>query len=175
MAKPRVHELAKELGITSKEAISTLQTLGEFVRGASSTVEPPVAKKLRSAFADKADKAAAAPARPAGGNAPSPAKSGRPAPRPGTSAKPGSAAPSPGPAAAKPAEKPAAKPAQQDSAQQPAARAEQPSAPERPAAQRPASPGAKAPSPGPRPGNNPFATQQGMSRGGAPRDRKSVV
>ncbi|WP_369821445.1 translation initiation factor IF-2 N-terminal domain-containing protein, partial [Kocuria sp. CNJ-770] len=44
MAKPRVHELAKELGITSKEAISTLQTLGEFVRGASSTVEPPVAK-----------------------------------------------------------------------------------------------------------------------------------
>ena len=55
MAKPRVHELAKELGITSKEAISTLQTLGEFVRGASSTVEPPVAKKLRSAFADKAD------------------------------------------------------------------------------------------------------------------------
>ena len=33
--------------MTSKEAISTLQELGEFVRGASSTVEPPVAKKLK--------------------------------------------------------------------------------------------------------------------------------
>ena len=60
MAKPRVHELAKELGITSKEAISTLQTLGEFVRGASSTVEPPVAKKLRSALAGRAEKSAPA-------------------------------------------------------------------------------------------------------------------
>ena len=54
MAKPRVHELAKELNITSKEAIAKLQDLGEFVRGASSTVEPPVVKKLRAAFADRA-------------------------------------------------------------------------------------------------------------------------
>ena len=58
MAKPRVHELAKELGITSKEAISKLQELGEFVRGASSTVEPPVAKKLRSAYPAGGDSAA---------------------------------------------------------------------------------------------------------------------
>lgn len=50
MAKPRVHQLAKELGITSKEAIGKLQELGEFVKGPSSTVEPPVEKKLRSAF-----------------------------------------------------------------------------------------------------------------------------
>ncbi|MDO4254969.1 MAG: translation initiation factor IF-2 [Kocuria sp.] len=49
MAKQRVHELAKELGMTSKEAIAKLQDLGEFVRGASSTVEPPVAKKLKDA------------------------------------------------------------------------------------------------------------------------------
>ncbi|HBH55262.1 MAG TPA: hypothetical protein DDY46_00955, partial [Kocuria sp.] len=62
MAKPRVHELAKELGITSKEAISKLQELGEFVRGASSTVEPPVAKKLRTAFPAGGDSAPAAKA-----------------------------------------------------------------------------------------------------------------
>ncbi|THE16405.1 translation initiation factor IF-2, partial [Kocuria rosea] len=93
MAKPRVHELAKELGITSKEAISTLQTLGEFVRGASSTVEPPVAKKLRSALAGRAEKSAPA----------APAPAGKPASKPGASSRPGTSAPAPGPAAAKPA------------------------------------------------------------------------
>ncbi|MCT1761952.1 translation initiation factor IF-2 N-terminal domain-containing protein, partial [Micrococcus luteus] len=50
MAKVRVHELAKELGITSKEALSTLKDLGEFVSSASSTIEPPVVKKLRNAY-----------------------------------------------------------------------------------------------------------------------------
>ena len=40
--------------MTSKEAISTLQELGEFVRGASSTVEPPVAKKLKESPQAKA-------------------------------------------------------------------------------------------------------------------------
>ena len=50
MAKVRVHELAKELGITSKEALSTLKDLGEFVSSASSTIEPPVAKKMRGAY-----------------------------------------------------------------------------------------------------------------------------
>lgn len=50
MAKIRVHELAKELGITSKEALAKLQELGEFVRSASSTVEAPVVKKLQDAF-----------------------------------------------------------------------------------------------------------------------------
>ncbi|MDO4240210.1 translation initiation factor IF-2 N-terminal domain-containing protein, partial [Micrococcus sp.] len=51
MAKVRVHELAKELGITSKEALSTLKDMGEFVSSASSTIEPPVVKKLRGAYA----------------------------------------------------------------------------------------------------------------------------
>lgn len=50
MAKVRVHELAKELNITSKDALAKLQELGEFVRSASSTIEPPVARKLRSAY-----------------------------------------------------------------------------------------------------------------------------
>ena len=64
MAKVRVHELAKELGITSKEALSTLKDLGEFVSSASSTIEPPVVKKLRAAYAD------AAPQKPAASSAP---------------------------------------------------------------------------------------------------------
>lgn len=62
MAKVRVHELAKELGISSKEALNKLQDMGEFVRSASSTIEPPVVKKLRSAYADVAPKSSGAPA-----------------------------------------------------------------------------------------------------------------
>ena len=42
MAKVRVYELAKELGVESKVVMTKLQELGEFVRSASSTVEPPV-------------------------------------------------------------------------------------------------------------------------------------
>ena len=37
--KARVHELAKELGVTSKEVLAKLSELGEFVKSASSTVE----------------------------------------------------------------------------------------------------------------------------------------
>ena len=42
--KARVHELAKELGVTSKEVLAKLSDLGEFVKSASSTVEAPVAR-----------------------------------------------------------------------------------------------------------------------------------
>ncbi|QSB06246.1 translation initiation factor IF-2 [Natronoglycomyces albus] len=49
-AKPRVHELAKELGTTSKVVLSTLKDMGEFVKSASSTVEAPVARRLREEF-----------------------------------------------------------------------------------------------------------------------------
>ncbi|MCG7422497.1 translation initiation factor IF-2 N-terminal domain-containing protein, partial [Micrococcus sp. ACRRV] len=62
MAKVRVHELAKELGITSKEALSTLKDLGEFVSSASSTIEPPVVKKLRGAYPGAGAKGSAKPA-----------------------------------------------------------------------------------------------------------------
>jgi translation initiation factor IF-2 len=34
--KPRVHELAKELGVTSNEVLAKLSELGEFVIGVSS-------------------------------------------------------------------------------------------------------------------------------------------
>lgn len=44
--KARVHELAKELGISSKEVLSKLAELGEYVKGPSSTVEAPVVGRL---------------------------------------------------------------------------------------------------------------------------------
>ena len=58
--KARVHELAKELGVTSKEVLARLSEQGEFVKSASSTVEAPVARRLRESFGGA--KAPAAPA-----------------------------------------------------------------------------------------------------------------
>ncbi|KDN19055.1 translation initiation factor IF-2 [Amycolatopsis rifamycinica] len=125
--KARVHELAKELGITSKDVLAKLKEQGEFVKSASSTVEAPVARRLRDAYAPKGAKK----------------------PTPGPSARPGPPAAKPGPAAPKP---PA--PAQQAPAAQaaPAPAAPAPVAPQQqqaPAAAKPATPGQR---PGPRPG-----------------------
>ncbi|AJT40548.1 translation initiation factor IF-2 [Psychromicrobium lacuslunae] len=144
MAKARVHELAKELGISSKDAVAKLQELGEFVRSASSTIEAPVVKKLREAFPNAApaaqQEAPKAPAKPA---PKAPAKAAEPVVEPAATEAKAPAAPTP-------------------AAQRPAA----------PAAQRPAAPTAQqngaTPGSGPRPGNNPFATSQGMPRAGAP-------
>ncbi|GIJ45870.1 hypothetical protein Val02_27560 [Virgisporangium aliadipatigenens] len=88
--KARVHELAKELGVESKTVLAKLQELGEYVKSASSTVEAPVARRLRAHYAAGAAPSAqpaeakstpSAPATPA-------AVPGRPAP-PRTSARPG--------------------------------------------------------------------------------------
>ncbi|WP_415783765.1 translation initiation factor IF-2 N-terminal domain-containing protein, partial [Micrococcus flavus] len=84
MAKVRVHELAKELGITSKEALSTLKDMGEFVSSASSTIEPPVVKKLRGAYAG-----AAKGSPTSGGPGQGSPKSGAPTPKAGQGPKPG--------------------------------------------------------------------------------------
>ncbi|WP_415847584.1 translation initiation factor IF-2 N-terminal domain-containing protein, partial [Tsukamurella strandjordii] len=56
--KARVHELAKELGVTSKEVLARLSEQGEFVKSASSTVEAPVARRLRESYGSKSDGAA---------------------------------------------------------------------------------------------------------------------
>ncbi|MGA7050991.1 MAG: translation initiation factor IF-2 N-terminal domain-containing protein, partial [Mycobacterium sp.] len=48
--KARVHELAKELGVSSKDVLARLNEQGEFVKSASSTVEAPVARRLRESF-----------------------------------------------------------------------------------------------------------------------------
>ena len=50
MAKKRVYELAKDFGVDSKTVLDKLKDMGEFVKSASSTVEAPVARKLKNAF-----------------------------------------------------------------------------------------------------------------------------
>lgn len=156
MAKPRVHEIASELGVDSKVALAKLKELGEFVKSPSSTIEPPVARKLRAALEAEGVKApAAAPAKPA---AKAPASGATPGPRP--------SAPKPAPAPAPEPEAPAepAQPAAPQAAA-PAASASEGGAP-KPGAPAPAKPASQAPRPGgaPRPGNNPFASAQGMGQ-----------
>ncbi|MGV3246234.1 translation initiation factor IF-2 [Rothia sp. 11254D007CT] len=186
MAKPRVHEIAKELGIPSKEAVAKLQELGEFVKGASSTLEPPVVKKLRAAFPKAAASAEAPAAEKKDAAAPKAAapKPGASAPKPGAGApKPGAAAPKPATPAAPAAPKPVAEPAPAAEKKEAAAKPAGPrpgnnpfsttqgmSAP-KPAAPKPAAPKPAGAKPGPRPGNNPFAPSQGMGKRNDRNDR----
>ena len=182
MAKPRVHELAKELDpsgkkVTSKIILAWLKDQGEFVKAASSAVEPPVARRVREHFApmvegDGAKKAKSDAPKPGAKKAAKPApKPAKPAakPAPVEGAKP--AAPKPGPKAPKPVvaeePKPAAKPAPKPAkpAAKPAPKVEKVEG-AKPAAPKPAAP---APRGGARPGNNPFASSQGMPRPGGAR------
>ncbi|PYC66391.1 translation initiation factor IF-2 [Micromonospora arborensis] len=101
--KARVHELAKELGVESKTVLAKLKEMGEFVKSASSTVEAPVARRLRNAFVASAGAPApAAPSAPASTPASNPTPTLSPTPgAPRVSAKPmpprRPAAPAPGP------------------------------------------------------------------------------
>ncbi|MBF4586236.1 MULTISPECIES: translation initiation factor IF-2 [unclassified Curtobacterium] len=195
MAKPRVHEIASELGVDSKTALEKLKELGEFVRGASSSIEPPVARKLRAALqadgvpASKPAASAPAPSTPAksstpasgapkpGGPRPGPVRPA-PAPEPEVQAAP-AAEDVPAPAAPKSV---AQRQAEAEAAQK--ARAEKAAAEQQAATQpadstgdepktdavkpgssaKPAAAGPKpgGPKPGARPGNNPYASNQGM-------------
>lgn len=51
MVSPRVHEIARELGVDSKVALAKLRELGEFAKSPSSTIDPAVARRLRAALA----------------------------------------------------------------------------------------------------------------------------
>ena len=198
-AKPRVHEIASELGVDSKVALAKLKEMGEFVKGPSSSVEPPVARRLRAALQSVAGSAVTS------GTAPAAAETvATPAVRPSTGVKPGAkpgARPTPGPMSVTPApaapvvEVPEADAApvpaapltvaeRQAQAAEKAAAAEKTAAAEKAAAaatptdatpdaatpavkpEGPKSTGAKpgAPRPGARPGNNPFASNQGMGK-----------
>ncbi|MET4431382.1 translation initiation factor IF-2 [Mycolicibacterium sp. 624] len=179
--KARVHELAKELGVTSKEVLARLSDQGEFVKSASSTVEAPVARRLREAFgAGKPAKAAPAPAKPAAAAAPSESAGPKPGAAPAaadggvvTSApKPGGPKPAP-PAPPAPPAAPAPAPVQTPAAAAPAPAASAPAQPAAPAGPTPgprpgpapATPGAPKPAPrAPRVGNNPFSSQQPVER-----------
>ena len=183
MAKPRVHELAKELDpsgkkVTSKIILAWLKDQGEFVKAASSAVEPPVARRVREHFAPMVEGEGAKKAK---SDAPKPGakKAAKPAPKPAKpAAKPAPvegakpAAPKPGPKAPKPAVAEEPKPVAKPAAPKPVKPAAKP-APKvekvegaKPAAPKPAAP---APRGGARPGNNPFASSQGMPRPGGAR------
>ena len=188
MAKPRVHELAKELDpsgkkITSKMILAWLKDQGEFVKAASSAVEPPVARRVREHFASQPSPAKGGAGK---GGAPKPAPAapkpgaGRPKPRKPGDARP--AAPRPG-AGARPTPKPRKPDDARPAAPRPGAEAQSaanhppPKAPQRPPSGGHGRPSAPTPGPrhgstpgprpgAPRPGNNPFATSQGMPRPG---------
>ena len=180
MAKLRVHELAKELGITSKELMGHLKEAGEFVKSSSSSLEPPVVRQMREKFAaaPKTKKADAKPAakapkpsaaKPAAKKAAAPAEATADA---APKAAPKADAPKPGApkpaAAAKSAPKPRAKKpegAPKPAGRKPAEAGAPKPAPRRTDAPRPARPGSPRPG-GPRPGNNPYASSQGMPRPG---------
>lgn len=188
MPKARVYELAKELGVDSKTVLSKLESMGEFVKSASSTVEPPVARKLRNAFASsgqgnasdskKPGHTAKKPAEPASHSMPKPAAPSAPKPAAPAAPKPHHAAsksdaPKPGHRAPRPGES-------RQHGNRPNGNAPRPQGGDRRQSGRPtavpgARPqhgnapqggnnanGAKPHTPGPRPGNNPFSRKQGM-------------
>jgi translation initiation factor IF-2 len=174
LAKVRVYELAKELGVESKAVMAKLNEMGEYTRSASSTIEAPVVRRLRDAFPASgggtdtaAAKKSAAP-KPAAKKAASPAPA---APAPADTPAPAAPEPTSAPAAATPAPAAAtpARPAPRPGPAAPAAPAEE-APPAQAPAEAPAAAQAEPPAgdggarPGARPGNNPFATSQGMPR-----------
>ena len=168
MANQRVHEVAAELGVDSKLALEHLEKIGEFVKGPASSIAPPVVRKLKASLeaAGALGSATAAKAAPK-----STAKSAGPKP----------AAPKPAAPAAPAQEQPAAEPAPhvptvaERQAAQEAARSAQSATPAAPTPAAPTPgpvptpPRPQPPRPGPRPGNNPFSSTQGMQRPGGPR------
>ncbi|WP_314346442.1 translation initiation factor IF-2 [Corynebacterium variabile] len=162
--KLRVHELAKQLGVTSKELLATLKEQGEFVKSASSTVEPPVAKKMRNHYGAGSALKDATPGAASATPGPVPGSSAKPGAKPTPGAKPGAAGQKPG---QKPATGSAAKPA-------PSAPAEKKATPAQPAPKsspRP-TPGAAAkpagrPTPGAAAGHKPAAKPAPGAKPGA--------
>ena len=181
MAKLRVHELAKELGITSKELMGHLKEAGEFVKSSSSSLEPPVVRQMREKFA-AAPKTKKADAKPAP-KAPKPGAA-KPAPKkPAAPKAPAEQAPAPAPQAPTPkapapkaaapkaaAPKPGApKPAARKSETAPKPRGRKPAegAAPKPGGRKPAE--GAAPKPAPRRGDAPRPARPGAPRPGGPR------
>lgn len=176
MAKPRVHEIAAEIGVDSKTALAKLKEMGEFVKGPSSSIEPPVARKLKAALeaAGLTGQAAAPAAAPSsaprpGARSSAPKPGGRPTPAPQPTAAPEVEAPeaSDVPVPAKPltvAERQAQAEASRKAAAEEKAQAEKSAAsatPDAPAAETPSAPRPDA-------GSTP-APSNGIPRPGIPR------
>ena len=117
MARPRVHEVAKELGLSSKEVLAHLEEIGEPVKSHSSTIDEALAERVRASLG-----AHSAPTSPAPADAPTATATKPPETKPRTQgpptkprakpAEPTPASPSRGPApeAASAATEPAAAP-----------------------------------------------------------------
>ncbi len=174
MAKTRVHELAKLYNVESKFVLEKLKEMGEFVKSPSSTIELPVEMKFKKEYGDQLKAAAetaapAAPAeeKPAAKKAPAKKAAAKKVAEAEPEAVETPAAPAPeveAPAAAEvvEAEKPEP-PAEPPTESQPPASESGTETPKAPAPRPVGRPGA------PRPGNNPFASSQGMGRRPAPR------
>ncbi|TCC33315.1 translation initiation factor IF-2 [Kribbella sindirgiensis] len=148
MAKVRVYELAKELGVTSKVVLTRLNDMGEFVRSASSTIEAPVVRRLAEEFEKNPPKKRAAKKAAASTSAaPQATAPVAPAPKPAQPAAPKAPAERTAPAAEVRTE---AAPV----AEAPAASTAAPAAESAPAK---SAPGIK---PGPRPGPKPGPRQE---------------
>ncbi|NHN54276.1 translation initiation factor IF-2 [Calidifontibacter sp. DB0510] len=172
MAKVRVHELAKELGIESKELLAYLKEQGEFVKTASSTIEAPVVRKIKENPPASAKKADAAPAKPAAKTTATPKAPAKKAaateatPTPAAPAAPAKAAPAKT-AESAPTPGPGPAPAAQETAEAPAPA--KPAASSAPAAPAGPKPGPAAPS-APKPSaERPSAERSSGERGGSPR------
>ncbi|MFL6288309.1 MAG: translation initiation factor IF-2 N-terminal domain-containing protein, partial [Actinomycetes bacterium] len=175
MAKVRVYELAKELGVESKVVLAKLQDMGEFVRSASSTVEPPVVRKLKEVFPAQPAAADGADGTAKKATAKKTAKKAAATKAPGTADDGGSVVTEVPAAPVEPAVPQAPAPVAEPAAQEPpvapaAAAAQAPEAPSRPAGPRPGNnpftsrDAGSVPRPAaPRPGNNPFTSRDGGS------------
>jgi len=184
VAKVRVSALAKELGTDSKTLIAHLNSIGEYVKTASSTIEAPVVRKATETFpAEKRSagakpspaKATPAPAAPVAA-APPAAKAAPTAPAAQTPSAPAPAPAAPAaPAPAAPAAKAAPAPATPAPRAAPAPAAPAPAAPAARSDVQSARDGGKQTSgvpASPRPGNAPRPAGPGGSgapRPGAPR------
>jgi translation initiation factor IF-2 len=84
MARPRVHEVAKELGLSSKEVLGYLEEIGHAVKSHSSAIDDDVAARVRAGLGD-----GVAPAEPGTGEAaPAPAAVEAEPAEPATAAQP---------------------------------------------------------------------------------------
>jgi translation initiation factor IF-2 len=135
MSKRRVHEIAKEHGISSKELLEKLKAAGVEAKAAASSVDESAALHVLGLGSGGAAASNGAPTAPVAPPKPQPTAAPAPTPKPATHMAPAAAAPPP--PAARPATPPSAP------AQQPAAAASR-AAPARP---QPASPASAAPQP----------------------------
>ena len=145
MPKARIYELAKKFGVDSRTILSTLKDMGEFVKSASSTVEAPVVKQLEQKFQ----------------------KSASPKPQKDHAPKPQKAFANPRKPFSHEASKVSGNAPRERKPEAPTSSTPKPAAPSSPLFRAPTLPSTPMPQDfskrqGPRPGNNPFSSTQGM-------------